>query len=139
MRERMSREDELVPAAYAGNRAEAEMIQALLDGVGIPSLVHQLGIDGPALSIAWVDPERGTHRVMVHAKRLEEARGLLAEALAEGERQGWPEPANATYLEEAAGRNPRGYRLAGAFVRIVAWSAAGLAAMVAIFLLSRVL
>ncbi len=113
--------DDLVAVAHVGNRGEAETIQGLLEAAGIPSLVQRLGIDGPGLGIAWADLQGGSHRVMVHAGRHDEARRLLAEAFA----------------EEGTERVPRGDRLVSASIRLIAWSAAGFAAMMAIFLLSR--
>ena len=118
-----TRGDDLVAVAHVGNRGEAEMIQGLLEAGEIPSRVQRLGIDGPGLGIAWVDLKGGSHRVMVHADRFDEARALLA----------------GSFAEEATESEPQGEHLARAFVRLIAWSAAGFAVMLAIFLLSRVL
>lgn len=101
------------------------MIQGLLEAAGIPSMVQRLGIDGPTLGIAWADLKGGSHRVMVHAERLAEARTLLAGEILEEE------------VETDAEREPWADRIVGALIRLVAWSVAGFAVMLAIFFLTR--
>lgn len=128
---------DLVSVAHVSNRGEAQMIQGLLEDGGIPSLVQQLGPDGPMLGFGLLNPDGGFHRVMVHAGRSEEAQALLAEAV-DGE---GPEPVNATYLEEASSgrRKPRSYGLIGAYARIYVVSLVAMAAMFGVYLLVRAL
>jgi len=57
--------------------------------------------------------------------------------MVEVEQEDWTETANATYLEEAAGRKPRDYGLAGAYARIWAWSLGAMLLAFAVFLLLR--
>jgi hypothetical protein len=130
---------ELLQAAYANDPVEAEMIQGLLGSGGIPSLLQPAGLNGPQLGLAGLRPGYGggTQRVMVRANRAEEARALLAETLVENEAEAWPEIANAKHLEDAAGRKPRGYGLAGAYARIYLWSLGAVALAFGIFLLLR--
>jgi hypothetical protein len=130
-------EDELVGVAHANDRVEAEMIQGLLEGAGIPSVLQPVGVDGPAVGIGWLNPGGGSRRVMVRARQSEEAHALLAKTLVEDEGEDWAETANATYLEEAAGRKPRNYGLVGAYARIWAWSLGIMMFAFAVFLLLR--
>lgn len=112
------------------------MIQALLEDGGIPSLVQQLGPDGPTLGFGLLNPDGGFHRVMVHVGRSDEAQALLADAVSE---EG-PEPVNATYLEDASGgRKPRSYGVIGAYARIYAVSLVVMAASFGVYMLMRVL
>lgn len=111
---------ELVEVAFVGDQAEAEMIRALLESEGIPSLQQQAAPSGPMLGYGLANPGGGSRRVMVHSDRVEEARTVLAEALGEGEQE-IPESVNARYLEEAQdGRGPRDYGVAGAYARMFA-------------------
>jgi hypothetical protein len=107
---------ELVEVAFVANRYEAAIVQALLEESDIPSVEQQVGVDGPMLGYGYLTGA-GSRRVMVHAKQVEEARRLLAEARAEDE-QAAPEPVNAKYLDEAHGRGPRNYGVVGAYVRM---------------------
>jgi Putative prokaryotic signal transducing protein len=128
--------EDLVEVAFVGDEVEAAMIQALLEGNGIPSMHEQVGPSGRQLSTSLLSPG-GTRRVLVHAHRAEEARALLAEATAEGEQEA-PEPVNARYLEESSGgHGPRNYGLIGAYARIFTASAAVMAAVFGIWLLAR--
>ncbi len=132
--------EDLVEVAFVGDEVEAAMIQALLEQQGIPSMQQQVIPTGPQLGYGLMGPGGGSRRVMVHAHRLEEARELLAEAMAEGEQEA-PESVNARYLEEGSGRGRmRDYGLIGAYVRIFAVTAAAAVAMglaFAVFLLFR--
>jgi hypothetical protein len=110
---------ELVEVAFVGDEVQAAMIQALLEQHEIPSLQEQVGPSGRQLGTPLLSPG-GSQRVMVHAHRAEEARAVLAAAMAEDEQEA-PEPVNARYLEEAqGGRRMRRYGLIGAHVRIFA-------------------
>lgn len=129
---------ELVEVAFVGDEVEAAMIQALLEGAGIPSMQEQVGPSGRQLNTGLLTPG-GTRRVMVHAHRAEEARALLADVTSEGEQEA-PETVNARYLEEGSGwRGPRNYGVFGAYARMFAVSAAAMALFFAAFLLSRVI
>lgn len=137
---------DLVEVAFVGNEHEAAMIQALLEERDIPSLQQQVGLDGRQLGYGaltggvlagGVLAGGGSRRVMVHAHRAEEARALLAAALAEGDAE-IPEPVNAEYLEDASGgRKPRSYGLIGAYARICLWSLGAMALAFAVFMLLR--
>jgi hypothetical protein len=132
----MAAGEELVQVAWANDRVEAGLIQGLLESAGIPSMPQQVGIDGPQLGHAFLNPTGGSYRVMVDAGRAEEARALLAEALVEEEREA-PEPVNARYLEEARGRGPRNYGPIGAYARIYFWSFVAMATACGVFMLLR--
>jgi hypothetical protein len=130
--------EDLIEVAFVGDEVQAAMIQALLEGNGIPSMQEQVGPSGRQLATGLLPPG-GTRRVMVHARRAEEARALLAEATAEGEQEA-PEPVNARYLEEGSGgRGPRSYGLIGAYVRMFAAAAAAMGLVFALWLLARAL
>jgi hypothetical protein len=130
-------DDGLVGVAYANDRVEAEMIQGLLESAGIPSVLQHTGVDGPMLGIGWLNPGGGSRQVLVRADQSEQARALLTETLDKAEQESWAETANAAYLEETAGRNPRNYGLVGAYARIWAWSLGLMLLAFAIFLLLR--
>lgn len=128
---------ELVEVAFVGDEPQAAMIQGLLEESGIPSLQQPVGPNGPQLGYGLLNPGGGQRRVMVHANRAEEARALLAEAMAEGERSA-AEPVNAEYLEDArGGRKPRSYGSIGAYARIYLWSFGAMALAFGVFLLLR--
>jgi hypothetical protein len=127
--------DELVKVAYTQNQAEAEMIQGLLENGGIPSILQALGVNGPQLGFGVL--MRSPQRVMVRANQAKEARALLAETLVEDEQEAWPDTANASYLEDAAGRKPRGYGLVGAYARIYLWSFGAIVVALGVFFLLR--
>ncbi len=130
--------DELVEVAFVGSETEAAMIQGLLEENGIRSLQQKVGPSGPLLGYGPLNPGGGSRRVMVSPERAEEARGLLVDALAEGEKEP-PEPANARYLEDAGGGHmPRSYGLVGAYSRIYLVSFGVLATAFAAFMLLRV-
>lgn len=145
-------EGELTEAAYANNPLEARMIQGLLESDGIPSLLWPASKDVPRVGGGGLKgglggdvgtgtgggyASRGSRRVMVEVGRAEEARALLDKTLAENEEEAEPGIANARYLEDAAGRRPRGYGLGGAYARIYLWSFGVLALAFAVFLLLR--
>jgi Putative prokaryotic signal transducing protein len=129
---------DLVEVAFVGDEVQAGMIQALLEQHEIPSLQEQVGPSGRQLGTGLLNPG-GSRRVMVHAQRVEEARAVLAEAMAEGEREA-PEPVNARYLEEDRGQgDPRSYGLIGAYARIFAVGFGTMALVFGVWLLFRVL
>jgi hypothetical protein len=132
-------EEALVGVAYANDRNEAEMIQGLLGSAGIPSVLQQMGMDGPPLGIDWLNPAGGSRRVMVRASQSEKAQALLANALAEGEREDLSETLDASFPEGTEGRRPRDYGAVGAHVRIWAWSFGVMGLAFAAFLLLRLL
>lgn len=131
--------EDLVEVAFVGDEVQAAMIEALLESNGIPSMQEQVGPSGRQLNSVLLSPG-GTRRVMVHAHRAQEARALLAEAEAEGEREA-PESVNARYLEEEAGwRRLRRHGVLGAFAGMLAVTVAAIALTAlafAIFLLLR--
>jgi hypothetical protein len=129
----MERSDELVKVGYASNRAEAEMIQSLLESAGIPSLLQALGVNGPNLGFGTLpnDPQR----VMVRASQAERARALLADTPAAVGQEALPEPVGADFLEDFGGRKPRSYDLIGGYARIYLWSFGIMALAFGIFLL----
>ena len=132
---------ELVEVAFVRDSIEGEMIRGVLETADIPSMLQQVSFDGAQLGVGPLPTHGGAQKVMVHAHREEEARALIAEALAEAEAEAEvPEPANATYLEEAEGRRgPRGYGIVGAYARIYLVSFGVMAAIFAVWLLSRAL
>lgn len=130
--------EDLIEVAFVGDEVEAAMIQALLESNGIPSIHEQVGPSGRQLVTPLLSPG-GTRRVLVHARRAEEARALLAEASAEGEQEA-PEPVNARYLEAGGGgRGPRSYGLIGAYVRTIAVAVVAMGFVSALWLLARAL
>lgn len=132
---------DLVEVAFVGDEVEAAMIQALLEQHEIPSIHEQVGPSGRQLANPVLTPG-GSRRVMVHANRAEEARAVLADALAEGEQEA-PEPVNARYLEEVEeGQgylSRRNYGLIGALVRTIAVGFGAMVMVCGIWLLFRVL
>jgi hypothetical protein len=129
----------LVQVAYANDPLEAKMIHGLFESNGIPSFVGRRGMDGPLQGQGVLRPgfDGGARRVMVRADRAEEARALLGKTLAENEDEAWPEIANARHLENAGGRKPRDYGLAGAYTRIYFWSLGAIVVAFGVFLLLR--
>lgn len=127
---------ELVEVAFVGDEVQALIIQALLEQHGIPSLKKQVTPSGPQLGYGLLNPGGGAQRVMVHAHRAEEARTLLAEAQAENEGSA-PEPADAEYLADVAGRKPRNYGLIGGYARAYLVALVALALAFAVFMLLR--
>jgi hypothetical protein len=128
---------ELVGIAYANDRVEAEMIQGLLEGAGIPSTVRQLGVDGPFLGIGLLNPGGGSRRVMVRADQVNAAQAVLEETLVEDEQVDWDEFSDEDDPGEARWRKPRNYGLIGAYARIWFWSFTAMGLAFAVFLLLR--
>jgi hypothetical protein len=130
---------ELVEAAFVGDEHQAAMIQALLEEKGIPSLQQQVTPSGPQLGYGLMGLGGGSRRIMVHPHLAEEARALVAAAMAESENE-VPEPVNAEYLEEAeGGRKPRNYGLIGAYARIYLVSLVAMIAIAGSYFLLRAL
>lgn len=126
---------ELVEVAFVGDEFQAEMIRALLDQHGIPSMQQQVTPSGRQLGYGLMNPGGGAHRVMVHPERADRARALIETATAEAP---LPDPVNAEYLEDAkGGRRPRSYGLIGGYARAYFWSFLALALVFAIWLLLR--
>lgn len=126
---------DLVEVAFADDPAQAGMIQGLLENGGIPSLLQPTGLNGPLLGIGLLPP--GSQRVMVREGQVGDARRLLSETLVE-EGEAVPETVNATYLDDAKGRRPRGYGLIGAYARIWLWSLVAVGVAFGVFLLIRI-
>jgi putative signal transducing protein len=126
---------DLLEVAFADDPATAGMIQGLLEGGGIPSLLLPTGLNGPLLGIGLLPP--GSQRVMVRAGQAADARRLLSEALVKEEREAAPEIAGSIDLDDTKGRRPRGYGLIGAYARIWLWSLIAVGATFGVFLLIR--
>ena len=128
---------DLVEVAFVGDEFEAEMIRALLDEHGIPSIQQQVSPSGPQVGYGLMNPGGGARRVMVHAERAERAKVLVEAAKAEAPP---PEPVNAEYLENAqGGRGPRNYGLIGGYARALFWSLLTLALVFGVWMLFRIL
>lgn len=127
--------EDLVSVAFANDRAEGNMIQGLLESAGIPSVLQQMGIDGPRFGIGLLNPDGGSQRVMVRSDQAEAARALLGEAVVPSESEDWVESDNIPSAEEM--RKPRNYGLIGAYSRIWAWSLGAMILAFGIFLLLR--
>jgi hypothetical protein len=79
-----------VKVAFARNQAEAEMIQGLLSGVGIPSILKRSrGFDAPEFLAA------GPHDIFVSAHVAPRATEVLADTLIESEDEERLEPSGA--------------------------------------------
>jgi hypothetical protein len=114
------------------------MIQGVLETAGIPSVLEQMGINGPQLGFALLNAGGVPQRVMVRPDQAEEARELLAATTAvPSEPADWMESGEQPYAEGAEGRQPRNYGLAGAYARIWAWSLGSFALAFGVFLLLR--
>ena len=129
--------EDLVSVAFANDRAEGDMIQGLLDSAGIPSVLQQVGVDGPQLGIGLLNPGGGSQRVMVRSDQAEAARALLGEAVVPSEPEDWVESDNSPYAEETEGQKPRNYGLIGAYGRIWAWSLGAMMLAFGVFLVLR--
>jgi hypothetical protein len=132
--------DELVQVAYANDPVEAEMIQGLLGGADIPSLLQPAGLNGAqVLSLAGLRPGYGggTQRVMVRASQAGKAAALLAETMVEDEEASWPEIANAKNLEGAGVGRSRRYGAVGAYARFYLFSLAAMGVIFGVFVLLR--
>jgi hypothetical protein len=128
---------ELVAVAFAGDRAEADMIQGLLDTAGIQSTTQQTGINGPQLGVGWLNPGGGSQRVLVRSDQAEAARRLIEGTVANEPVDGIGSD-DFLEAEEATGRQPRNYGLFGAYARIWIWSFGLMALAFGVFLLLRV-
>jgi hypothetical protein len=132
--------DELVGVAFANDWTEAEMLKGLLENGGIPSLLQSAAVPGPQIGYALGTVQGGgSCRIMVLAKRAEEARALLAETLVadENEEEEWPEIANGRHLEGGRRAGPRNYGFLGAYARIYAVAIVLLAVVLGLYLLYR--
>jgi hypothetical protein len=120
---------DLVEVAFVSDFTEGEMIRGLLQSGSIPSILQPAGIDGPQLGIGLLP--QGAQRVMVHASEAEVARRLLAETTTGNdlEAEDW---------NQAKGKGPRSYGLAGAYARIWFWSLTALGVAFGVFLLARI-
>jgi hypothetical protein len=126
---------DLVEVAFVGDEFQGEMIRALLQEQGIPSILEQSAPSGPQLGYGLMNPGGGARRVMVHAERADQARALIETASAE---EAPPEPVNAEYLADAEGRRkPRNYGLIGGYARAWFWSLLAMAGFFVIWLLLR--
>lgn len=125
---------DLVEVVLVSDPVEGEMIRGLLQNEGIPSILQQVGINGPLLGIGLLP--QGAQRVMVRASQADPARSLLGETMV-GNDMEVDELANASYLDDARGRGPRSYGLVGAYARIWLWSFAALGVAFGVFLLAR--
>ena len=127
--------DDLVEVAFVGDEFQAEMIRALLDQHGIPSIQEQVTPSGPQLGYGLMNPSGGARRVMVHSERADRARTLIETTTAEAS---LPEPVNAEYLEDdQGGRRPRNYGLIGGYARAWFWSILAMAGFFVLWLLLR--
>lgn len=126
---------DLVEVAFVGDEFQAEMIRALLDEHGIPSMQQQVGPAGPQLGYGLMNPGGGARRVMVHPERADRARALIETTTAEAS---LPEPVNAEYLEDATGgRKPRSYGVIGGYARAYFWSFLAMAGFFGAWVLLR--
>jgi hypothetical protein len=60
---------DLVEVAFVGDEFQAEMIRALLDDHGIPSMQQQVTPSGAQLGYGLMNPSGEARRVMVHPQR----------------------------------------------------------------------
>lgn len=84
--------DELVAVAFARDVTEAELIKGLLESAGIASMPRPAPLSEGGSLLGFGTLARGfgggAQQVLVHAKRAEQARQLLAETLVEDEEAG---------------------------------------------------
>jgi hypothetical protein len=108
--------DGLVQIAFADTREEAALIRGLLREERIRSLAKQGSLNGPALGSGLLT--RSTRRIYVRPEDAAAARKLLSETMVEDPLEDEiPESANAEYLADATGRQPRDYTVLGAYAR----------------------
>lgn len=75
---------DLVEAVVVGSEAEGEMIRALLESAGIPSILQPAGMfEATRHGFGGVPVYGGAQKVLVHAPRLEEAEAVIAAAQGE--------------------------------------------------------
>lgn len=114
---------DLAQVAYASDATEGELIQGLLEGAGIPSLL-QPDVNGP-------------QRVMVRAKRADEALAVLAKTEDE-DAKNWSGISGDEHPDAVSeGGRSREQRAAVAYARVHLWLLAGMAGVLGIFLLLR--
>lgn len=133
----MSEGEELVEAAGARNSIEAGMLQGLLEDAGMPCMVRSYGVNGPQLGIGLLPEHGGSQQVMVHARRLVEARGVLSRVRAADQALDAQLAAERRLEYSGRGRKPRNYNLIGAYARIWAWSLAVFAVIAGLYFLGR--
>lgn len=108
--------DGLVQIAFAETREEAALIRGLLREEGIRSLAKQASVNGPGLGAGLLT--RSPRRIYVRADDADASRRLLAETMVEDPfEEEIPKPANAVYLADATGHEPRDYSVLGAYAR----------------------
>jgi hypothetical protein len=126
--------EDLVQIAFTDTREEAALVRGLLREGGIRSLARQGSLNGPGLGAGLLTSS--PRRIYVRPTEAAAARKLLGEIMVEEPpEEQIPEPANATYLADAAGRRPRNYSLPGAYARALLWAFAVLALAFVVFLL----
>ena len=128
--------DDLVQIAFADTREEAALIRGLLREEGIRSLARQASLNGPMLGSGLLTSS--PRRIYVRPGDAARARAVIGETMVEDPlAEEVPEPANAAYLADAAGRRPRDYSVAGAYARAWVVAAAVLALAFVAFLILR--
>jgi len=73
------------------------------DSAGIPSVLQQMGVDGPRLGIGLLNPGGGSQRVMVRSDQAEAARALLGEAAVPSEPEDWIDDGSSPYAKRRDG------------------------------------
>jgi hypothetical protein len=113
----------LVKVAFGRNQAEAEMLQGLLTGAGIPSVLKRSGgFDNPDFLAA------GPHDIYVVSDLAQKARELLADTLLDDE------GAEEAELQEQIGRLRGGGETSA--VRLAVWvAAAALGGLILVWIL----
>jgi hypothetical protein len=113
----------LVKVAFGRNQAEAEMLQGLLTGAGIPSVLKRSGgFDNPDFLAA------GPHDIYVVSDLAQKARELLADTLLDDE------GAEEAELQEQIGRLRGGGEISA--VRLAVWvAAAALGGLILVWIL----
>ncbi|HEY0280614.1 MAG TPA: hypothetical protein VGC32_20300 [Solirubrobacterales bacterium] len=104
-----------VQVVYADTREEAALIRGLLREAKIKSISRQAGNAERGIA-ASSSAGRSPRRIYVRSEDAAAARMLIGETMVEDPAETEiPEPANATYLEEARDHKPRDYSLLGAY------------------------
>jgi putative signal transducing protein len=125
---------DLVEVAFAGDAAEGELIQGLLEGGGIACILRPAGINGPMLGFGLLP--RAAQRVMVRPERAQAARGLLYENLFANEQDAAEGLSDAGDMDASSGKL-RNYGLLGGYARAWLFSVGAMAIVLAVFLLVR--